>query len=94
MILAEIRSYGEPIDALRVRRHELDVSFSTLDQTSVLHLGYSSKVLAPGPVKPKHLGPVSLTAILGALGVKLALIEDREAMARSRVQARRRRSAS
>jgi hypothetical protein len=33
----EVRLYDELIAALRCRKHVLDVSFLTLDETSVLH---------------------------------------------------------
>jgi hypothetical protein len=78
----EIRSYADLVRALRFRHHELNVSLHTLDQLAGLPLGYCAKILGPGQVK--HLGPISLQSLLGALGCRLQLVEDPEAMARIR----------
>jgi hypothetical protein len=83
----EIRTYRALVDALRARRLDLDISFALLDELAGLHSGYSSKVLAAegsSSVHPKFLGRVSLAAILGALGLRLRLEEDPEALERIR----------
>ena len=53
---------------------ELEISYSTLDQLAGWTDTYATKLLAEEP--KRHLGPMSLDAILGATGLKLALIED------------------
>jgi hypothetical protein len=82
MAAVEIRNYGDLIRALRCRQHHLNISLHTLDQIAGLPLGYCAKILGPGQVK--HLGPISFQSLLGALGCRLALVEDPEAMARIR----------
>lgn len=73
-----IREYDDLVVALRVRMGELNISFVTLDEISGVQSGYSAKVL--GPSKRKTLGPVSFGAMLGALGLKLLIIEDLQAL--------------
>ena len=85
MAAAEIRSYADLVAALRARRLELDLSFALLDELAGLAPGYGAKVLSPAESRsnhPKLLGTMSLAAILGALGVKLVLVEDAAAMER------------
>jgi hypothetical protein len=80
---AKIRTHRQLVDALRARRLDLDISFSLLDDISGLHSGYSAKVLAAEESRsnhPKLLGGMSLEAILGALGLRLRLEEDPEAL--------------
>jgi hypothetical protein len=78
--LAEVRSWSDLHNALRQRAETLDVSRAILDDVSGLCSGYSAKLLAPVPTR--HLGRVSLGALLGALGCKLVLQEDKEALVR------------
>ena len=53
MILATIYSYRGV--SRRSAPSPAQVFIQHLDQFSGLHLGYRAKVLAPAPVKPKHL---------------------------------------
>jgi hypothetical protein len=79
----EIRTYRALVDALRARRLDLDISFALLDELAGLATGYSTKVLSSVESRSKHpklLGSMSLAVILGALGVKLVLVEDPAAM--------------
>jgi hypothetical protein len=78
--LAEVRSWRDLHEALRRRAESLDISRATLDDVSGLCSGYSAKILAPTPIR--SLGRISLDALLGALGCKLVLVEDGEALAR------------
>jgi hypothetical protein len=82
--LAEVVSYDDLIAALRARKDELDISFLELDFIGGLTSGHSSKLLAPVRPYMKCLGPVSLGLILGALGLRLLVVEDPEALARVR----------
>jgi hypothetical protein len=72
--LAIVSEYSELHAALRRRMHELDISRETLNEIAGLQSGYSGKLLAPLP--GRILGPISLGAILGALALKLVIIED------------------
>jgi hypothetical protein len=66
--------------ALRERANQLNISRTTLDGLAGIPDGYASKLLALKPVK--IIGPKSLGPVLGALGVRLLLIEDEEAVRR------------
>lgn len=75
-----IRSMPELIAALRDRAHELQLTHQTIDSVAGLQDGYTSKLLAPTPIK--NLGPVSFEAMLGALGLAVVVVEDPEQVAR------------
>jgi len=75
-----IRSMDELIAALRARLIELQLTHSTVDGIAGLQDGYTSKLLAPKPIK--NLGPVSFEALLGALGVAVVVVEDPEQIKR------------
>jgi hypothetical protein len=77
-----IRDINDLVAAIRARRDELNVSHELLDHLAGLQSGYTSKLLAPEPMK--GLGPMSLPALLGALGVALVLVEDSAAIERVR----------
>ncbi len=79
-ILALIHNYHELQEALRERAEKLQVSRQALDDIAGLQGGYTAKLLQPVPVKP--MGIMSLGALLGAMGVRLVLIEDQAALAR------------
>jgi hypothetical protein len=78
--IAEVRSWNDLDTALRARAESLNVSRLVLDELSGLQSGYASKLLAPVPIR--HFGRVSLGAMSGALGLKLVVQEDKEALAR------------
>lgn len=75
-----IRSMPELIAALRERAHELQLTHQTIDSVAGLQDGYTSKLLAPTPIK--NLGPVSFEAMLGALGLAVVVVEDPEQVKR------------
>jgi len=68
-----VRTLPELVQALRDRRDELGLTHETLDHISGLQSGYTSKVLAPIPIK--GLGHVSAPALLGALAFEIAEIK-------------------
>lgn len=83
--LAIIRDYGELHAALRARIDSLGISMETFDDLCGFWPGYSSHVLGPKPQgNMRALGKMSLGAALGALGLKLLLLEDRDALAKVR----------
>lgn len=69
-----IRSMPELVQALRDRRDALNISHETLDSIAGLQSGYTSKLLAPKPIK--NLGPMSFGSLLGALGLAVVVVED------------------
>src|SRR5262245_29579627 len=81
-LLAEVRDYAQLVQALRARIDELGVAGETIDDVAGLPTRYTTKLLAPIPIK--SLGRVSLGPLLGALGLKLIVAEDAEALARIR----------
>jgi hypothetical protein len=81
-VIAVVRDYGELIAALRARVVELGSAGETIDDVAGLPLRYTMKLLAPIPVKA--LGRTSMGPLLGALGLKLVVVEDTEAFERIR----------
>jgi hypothetical protein len=77
---APIRSMDELVQALRTRRDELNISHETIDAIAGLQSGYTSKLLAPKPIK--NLGPMSFGSLLGALGLAVVVVPDPQAEAR------------
>jgi hypothetical protein len=67
---------------LRARFAELGISLETVDHVSGLPTRYCAKVLGLQPTK--NFGQLSLTALLGAAGIKLVAFEDTEALDRVR----------
>jgi len=80
--LGLVSEYDDLRAIARARMAELQISFETLDAVSGVCAGYSAKIL--GPNACKRFGPVSLPAILGALGLKLLVIEDLDQLDRVR----------
>jgi hypothetical protein len=74
-------NYLELIQSFRARLAELEISYETLDEIAGWTTRYGSKLLASEP--SRNLGPIALDAMLGATGLKIALIEDRERLERS-----------
>jgi hypothetical protein len=78
--LGVARDYAQLHALLRQRAEALNISRETIDQISGLPIGYSGTILAPA--RRKNLGPISLGAMLGALGLALVVVEDPDALAR------------
>lgn len=72
-VLAVVDDYDGLIGALRQRSVELGISREVLDDTAGLQSGYSGKLL--GAAQTKRFGVMSLGSTLGALGVKMMLVE-------------------
>ncbi len=71
-VLAVVTEYPALARALADRRKELGLSQLATDAIAGFHDGYTGKL----ECGLKHLGSMSLPSILGALGLKLALIRD------------------
>jgi hypothetical protein len=77
--------YSTLIETCRQRANELALSRLELDRISGLPAGFSAKLLGHdggGPYR-KRAWPISLEALLGALGLKVVLIVDEQAAART-----------
>ena len=72
--------YKTLVEICRHRAAELEMSRAELDRTSGVPDGYSGKVLGKKAVR--KLGVWSLELMLGALGLKLVVIEDEAATSR------------
>jgi hypothetical protein len=83
-IARAIPGYRGLVETCRQRADELGISRLELDRLSGLPSGYSSKLLGRDGAgeKQKRMWPIGLEAMLGALGLKVLLIEDEDATAR------------
>jgi hypothetical protein len=79
-VLGEIRSYSDLHDLMRARATELEISREVLDEIAGFQRGYSSKLLAPKP--QRRMGNMSISVLLPALGTKLLLVADPQALER------------
>lgn len=77
--LTTVREYADLVEALRARRDALQITHETIDDIAGLSSGYAGKLLCNPPLRrlASMLGPM-----LGALGLKLLVVEDPEAMVR------------
>jgi hypothetical protein len=69
-----IRDCSDFVDVVRARRDELKLTHEQIDYISGMQSGYTSKLLAPKPLK--KLGPVSLWLIATALGLRITVEVD------------------
>jgi hypothetical protein len=69
-----INSMTGVLDAIRARRDELNLSHEAIDALCGFPGGYTSKLLAPVPIR--GVSHMSLTAILGALALGFVVVED------------------
>jgi hypothetical protein len=88
MTLGMVRNYDDLKAILRARAEALDVSRETIDELAGFSPGYAGRLLGPGA--DRRLGPATLAAMLGALGIKLIAVEDPEALAKYTARAKRR----
>jgi hypothetical protein len=77
-VIAQASDYEAFLNAIRQRVVDLNITHSTLDSISGMQDGYTSKLLADPPIR--RIGPLVLYVVLQSLGMKLALVEDREAL--------------
>jgi hypothetical protein len=74
-----VGSEEEMLALLRARISQLGISHGTLDAIAGLQDGYASKILADPPIR--RPGPMTLALVLAALGYKMELQHDEEALA-------------
>jgi hypothetical protein len=80
-----IVDYSGFIESCRERADELALSRAEIDRLAGLPSGYAGKLLGKdgaGPRK-KRVYPISLGSMLGVLGLRMLLIEDETATART-----------
>jgi hypothetical protein len=78
--LAIVTDYLGLVTALRRRIVELGTGMESVDAVAGLPNGYASKLLSRN--NKTSLGRVSMGPLLGALGLKLAVLPDDEALAK------------
>jgi hypothetical protein len=79
-----ITTYRILVETFRQRADELELSRSEIDRIAGLPSGYAGKILSVGAAKkPKRMGMISLENMLATLGLKIILIEDEAATART-----------
>jgi hypothetical protein len=79
-----ISDYRALVEICKQRADELELSRFEIDRIGGLPQGYAGKLLGNGFAKrPKRMWPVALESMLGALGLKILLIEDDAATART-----------
>jgi hypothetical protein len=76
-----VNDYQGLIEVCRQRAEELAISRSGIDVISGVPSGFAGKAL--GVRQKKHLGPVTLGPMLQTLGLRLLIIEDEAATART-----------
>jgi len=74
-LTAVVNDYNSLLEAIRARIRSLDTTNSAIEEMSGLPNRYLGKVV--GPRRTRHFGQ-GLFYVLHALGLRLALIEDRE----------------
>ena len=76
-----VSDYDGLVKICQQRAAELEISRSGIDYISGLTTGHAGKIL--GSKQKKKMGPVSLGLMLETLGLKLLIIEDEAATART-----------
>jgi hypothetical protein len=77
-------TYRTLVETFRQRAVEMELSRSEIDRIAGLPSGYAGKILSTGKAKnPKRMGMISLENMLATLGLKIILIEDDAATART-----------
>jgi hypothetical protein len=84
-----IGDYRTLVETCRARADELELSRLEIDRLGGLPVGYAGKLLGKDGGEPgrkhKKMWPVALESMLGVLGLKILLIEDEAATARTLV---------
>ena len=72
--IGEAASHDELVAVLRERQLALGLSNELVDHVALLSSGHCDKLLGPG--RQRGLSQLSLDALMGALAVKLLVVED------------------
>jgi hypothetical protein len=90
-IIAEVRDYESLLDAFRTRIKQLDVTADSVEAVAGLTRGYLGKVLKRREIPDlTRIRPFTMGIMLGALGVKLVLVEDEKQLELIRSRLKRR----
>jgi hypothetical protein len=81
-----LRTAAEIVSALRSRKEALGLSNAVVEEIAGLTIGHWDKACGPTSVKSPNL--YTLTALAGALGLAVVLVEDPDAKVRRRWQRR------
>jgi hypothetical protein len=81
-VIGEAHDYDSLVAILRLRKNALRLSDAVTDDIAGLTAGHTGNLL--GPSRVKTLGAMSLSALLGALALRLVVVEDVEQAARVR----------
>jgi hypothetical protein len=81
-VIATFDDWPGMLAAMRLRAQEqrIPVGNPAVDQVAGIPDHYLAKILSPKA--PRRLGMISMAGVLGVLGVKLMMVESREAMER------------
>jgi hypothetical protein len=77
-----VRDEADLLAAIRKRLHELGVTYDVLDRVAGLPDRFASKLLCDPPIR--HISPMTLWLILGALGYDIGLIHNPDSLAKVR----------
>jgi hypothetical protein len=78
--LATVTDYAGLIAALRERLADLNTTMSAVDTVAGLPEYYTAKIMSGA----RSVGPISFGPLLGALGLKLAVMSDEAALSKVR----------
>ncbi|MGY3344689.1 MULTISPECIES: hypothetical protein [unclassified Bradyrhizobium] len=80
LFFAEAVSYSALREAIRARVEQLNITRQCVDDVAGLSKGHAGKLLSPCEVK--RFGMTTLGLTLQALGLKLLIVDDRQALAK------------
>jgi hypothetical protein len=89
-ILGEIACYADLHQLMRARCDELELTRASLDRLARLPAGYAAKLLCPKPMK--RLSDETLGFAMPALGMKLVVVEDLQALETLRARSDKRKA--
>lgn len=71
-----IKTYSQLIDYIRLRKNELNLSNSFVEEQGLMAPGYCSKIIGPSPIK--NLSPRTLDDLMAILSFRLVAEPDPE----------------
>ena len=85
MLGRSVGDYRTLVEVCQQRANELGLSRHEIDYLGGLPVGYAAKLLGKGnsETRKRTIWPIGLEAMLGALGLRILLIEDDAATART-----------
>jgi hypothetical protein len=77
-VVAVCRDHSELMKAIRERIKQLNITLESLEEAAGLPSRYCPKILAPVPIR--RVTPYTTFLLLQALGLRVELVEDADAM--------------